>query len=592
MSGPWDNYAPPAQAAPDQTGIPAAPEGAPVGSVPVEVEINKGVSPAAQEVDQDIAQANATDASANGAPWNNYAPQTDASAPTQPPANAKPDFGLGLYAGAMRPWDNAAIWTEGLLNKLGVPMTGLDHLLGAPTAQEAADGHAKFLSDEAAQGNAPGGWGRIAGSTLASVPTMALGGGPLGAILGGAADGALNTDDPHSLLRTAESAGIGGALGGAAHAVLGAVGSAVSPHLSDAVQTLLANKVPLTIGQIAGGAVHRLEDGLTSFPGLGDMIGNAQGRAVKGYNAAVINRSLQPVGEALPNNLQAGREAVDYAHQTLSNRYDSLLPGMSVQRDQAFDQAVPQILSDAKTLLTPERGAQLENIISSRLDSRLPVTGMMPGETMKQVDSELGALARTYGKSGDPDQRTVGGAIGDVQDQLRALVARNNPAQAPELDALNTGWANLKRAETAAAGSGAHEGIFTPLQHGRAVRQLDSSAGKSAYARGQALQQDLSDAGSAVLPKTVPDSGSPFRHALEASVALMVGKESGSPFGKAAVLSTLPGLAYTKAGQTILQHAMATRPAGATALRDLLTKAKGPAGVLAASAAPALLPQR
>ena len=53
--------------------------------------------------------------------------------------------------------------------------------------------------------------------------------------------------------------------------------------------------------------------------------------------------------------------------------------------------------------------------------------------------------------------------------------------------------------------------MFTPAQLAEGVRQMDKSVRKGAVARGNALMQDLSDAGVNVLPSKVPDSGTAGR---------------------------------------------------------------------------------
>ena len=87
-----------------------------------------------------------------------------------------------------------------------------------------------------------------------------------------------------------------------------------------------------------------------------------------------------------------------------------------------------------------------------------------------------------------------------------------NPARAPELRAANEAFANALRVEGGAGKIGSDQGVFTPDHLLSSVRQLDPSLRKGTFARGDALMQDLGDAGKAVLGNKVPDSGTPFEN--------------------------------------------------------------------------------
>jgi hypothetical protein len=150
-------------------------------------------------------------------------------------------------------------------------------------------------------------------------------------------------------------------------------------------------------------------------------------------------------------------------------------------------------------------------------------------------------------------------------------VTRNNPAQAAELKAINTGYANFKRVQRAAAGLGAEDGIFSPAQLQSAVKAGDRSKDKSKFARGEALMQDLSEPGKAVLGNKVPDSGTPYR----TLAALGLG---GAGAGYAGVDPTTIGgaalipLAFTRPGKNALAALLARRPDSAEPVANALRR--------------------
>jgi hypothetical protein len=170
--------------------------------------------------------------------------------------------------------------------------------------------------------------------------------------------------------------------------------------------------------------------------------------------------------------------------------------------------------------------------------------------------------------SQDPDARLLGDAYKQLQSELRDLVTRSNPAHAAELKAINTGWANFKRVQNAAAKIGSDEGVFTPAQLQNAVRALDKSKDKARFAEGNALMQDLSGAAKTQMSGKVSDSGTAGRLAL-----------GGGALGAGMVNPMIPiGLltgaaAYTPFAQNLLRGAVSSRGAFAEPAANALRKA-------------------
>lgn len=277
-----------------------------------------------------------------------------------------------------------------------------------------------------------------------------------------------------------------------------------------------------------GGGVKRVEDGATSIPILGDFIKSAQRRGIEQFDTAAFNRALEPVGEKLPSGLK-GNKAVEYVYGRLGEKYDELLPKMKGELYGPGGNALPsragqpgpvtlkQELDGIRTMgqnLPAEQRAQLDRILHNEIESRFTSHGLASGETIKNIESQLGQLAKTFRKSENYDVRTLGQAVEESQNAIRRMIERVNPSHGAELQKINEGYANFKVVQNAAASMGAQEGVFTPAQHLRSVRAKDASKDKARYAEGNALQQDLGAAGKAVLPSSVPDSGTPYRAAL------------------------------------------------------------------------------
>lgn len=396
--------------------------------------------------------------------------------------------------------------------------------------------------------------------------------------------GAGNTDG--DLKERLTAAVIQGGLGAGGGAVfqrgsdaLGAVARNARANPSPARQ-LSAAGVDLTPGQMIGGAAQRMEDGVTSVPILGDAIRDARRRGLETFNQAAINRAIQPVG----GTASRGRQGIQEADAAVSQAYDSALQGVQVPRDSAFDAQITQIArsNPLPGELQPQFGALLNNTLQR-------VGQGMDGRAWKQLDSELSASVRAAqsGSQTNPVQRLMADKLGQMREAVRGMLDRADPTAAAAVAQADEAAAGMYRIRDAgqSLGTSARDGIFTPGDLNRAVRNGDSSAGNRQFARGEAMLQDLSDAATQVLPSTVPDSGTPFRSMLAVGG---VGGGATTMTGGAAlpvVAATGAGLfggagAYSRPIQGILNRAYRASTPGAArqALADFqAVAAKTPA---------------
>lgn len=354
--------------------------------------------------------------------------------------------------------------------------------------------------------------------------------------------------------------GKGAVLGSVGYGGAKAIGRVLSPQTAPEITQLMSEGVTPTPGQILGGGAKKAEEALRSVPLLGDAITAAQKRSLEDFNRAAINRALKPVGKALPKDAPVGYKAVDDAYQTISKAYDDLLPKLTVKADQQFGQDIAGLNALAQNL-NPTQAAQFQNILKNEVMGKFTSSGIMSGETMKQVESKLGGLIRGYQRASDYDQQLLGDALQEAQSAIRKMVERGNPKYTGELAKVNSAYANLLRVENAAAKQGAKEGIFTPAQLEAASRAMDTSLRKRASAHGQALMQDLGTAGDVALAQKLPDSGTASR--------LMYGL-GGAGAGAGYLAGGLPALAASSAGLGA-GALMYTQPAQ-RALASLLTQ--------------------
>lgn len=467
-------------------------------------EIDAADDSAAMALEQHInSRIDAGDPDITQAPPNTVVEQGTAAQDNRPT-----DFTQGFAEGAAEPLYNMARGAEWLAEKAGVaePLRQFGEFINPGAAAGSVDeAQAQFNQQQAALPTQGSGFGRFVGNVAGTLPTAALPGGP---IVQGAAGGMALTKerDAVGIAKDAALGSIGSKLGDTAFR---AVASAIAPRVSDSVRTLIDAGVRLSPGQSArtrGGIVSGIEDKATSLPGVGGMITRDRVQSLDDFNRAAINRALEPVGEALPESIGVGRRAIKHAGDTLSKKYDELLPNLRATGDEDFLADLDAIQMAASDML-PERATQLNNILTGV--GRFFSDGSdLDGDAIKAIETRLNQNIRRFGSSQDADQQQLGDALSGALDAMRDLVARQNPEYAGELSAINKGWKSLTQVERA---SGNSTGVITPGGYSQAVKASSDTVRRRGYSRGDALNQDLSDAASEILPSQYPDSGTAGR---------------------------------------------------------------------------------
>lgn len=408
------------------------------------------------------------------------------------------------------------------------------------------------------------GTGRIAGNVLATLPVSAIKafqGGGLGAAMGNTAlqGAAIGGSQPVLEGDFATEKGKQTALGAAVSPLVtaGMRGAArvVRPNTSTEVQMLLDAGVTPTPGQMLGGRFGTSEEKLTSIPLLGDAITSSRKRAVEDLNRAVYDRALKPIGE---KTTALGRDAVSDVSSKLGKAYEELLPKLTFNADKQFSADLSKITAMARSLPEPQ-AKQFEKVLQEKLIGKMTPQGNMSGESLKAVETELTRIAKGYRGDASFDNRQLGDALEEVLSSVRSNLQRSNPQHAERLADINKGYANYARIRDAAGRVGTKEGIFSPAQLQSAVRAGDKSVGKGNFAKGNALMQDLSDAGVNVLGPTYPDSGTAGRVA-------MGGIFGGAAAGAGAINPAIPltmgaaALPYLPGGRQLAAALLAKRP--------------------------------
>ena len=420
---------------------------------------------------------------------------------------------------------------------------------------------------------------RLTGNVLATAPMTAAA--PVGAGLAartaiGAATGAgfgalqpVENPGDNFWQQKGKQAKTGAIAGGLAAPITAGLARIVSPKTSPDVKALMREGVTPTPGQVLGGAFKTTEEKLTSIPIVGDAIRMGQRRSIGEFNTAAVNRTLAPIGKALPKGA-AGREAIQFADDAIGQYYDDVLARVGpVKLDAQLEQEFTKSLGNLSG--TPEKAQAFVTELQKQIGERAR-NGVLNGESFKAIESRLGERAMHYRASLDPADKDLGSAFFEAQRAMRQWLERAAPkGVAGDVSKANQAFAAYVRVRNAAGSQGAEAGVFTPAQLSAGVRRADRSIGKGAFAKGEALMQDLSDAGKSALAQKVPDSGTPGRIMAAAMTGGGLGFMSPTAL-TAAGLSTLP---YTSVGQRAAAGLLARRPE----LAEPLSKGVRAAGV-------------
>jgi hypothetical protein len=321
-----------------------------------------------------------------------------------------------------------------------------------------------------------------------------------------------------------------------------AITSALSPVVEPAVRKLAEAGIPLTPGQLMGGALKRLEDKAISLPFVGSSIRAAREQGFEAFDKAAFKRVLDPIGGNVPK--VAGREGMESVENQVKGAYNELLPKLNFQTTPEFNAKMTNLRQMAQGL-PGNLGETFSNNIDDIIAKRMSKNGTMDGLQFKAAESSLSQKAKNYLSSANADERDLGAAYKQALVELRTNLANVNPKFAERLQNINEAFRNLSVVRKAASAANTQD-YFTPAQLANAVKSADISAGKNKTATGKALMQDLSDAGVSVLPSKVPDSGTAERVFITSPTAAAIGLGLKLP--------------YTETGREIFQNMMLRKP--------------------------------
>lgn len=399
-----------------------------------------------------------------------------------------------------------------------------------------------------------------------------------------------------------EGEGGSGALTGAAAGLAGgllgqgaarAAGATLRGVTSPAVNVLRDRGIPLTVGQTVGdsgrlgAAVKKIEDSLTSVPFVGNMVDARRIEGLEAFNRAAFQDAAAPGA----NITATGAEGLGQVRQSVSDAYDqALLPAQidtlndpQMVNDLALAQLAARNIPNVEPTLPQDFAtASLQNRIMGGVD---PNTGTISGRNFQEAYRGLARDAR--GRANSDFGHEIGQVTRQGQDLLGEALERQNPGA---FDGFLEANAAHRRANVLAQAinPNATDELITPAQLNRAdFNSTSRLEGKVNAASGNRPFYELANAGQAVLPSKLPDSGTTTRAltglALTgglsgggAGLGYMTGggaaegAGAGSGLGLAASLALMAG--GTRGGQALMRELLLSRPDVARAAGEALQR--------------------
>ena len=353
--------------------------------------------------------------------------------------------------------------------------------------------------------------------------------------------------------------GVGGVVGTAAVKV---AGQALNPLTTKAEQTMRELGVQLTPGQMLGGQAKDIESFAANLPLIGQNIANAKERALFSFNKGVINKTLNKIGQSLPEDV-VGRDAVAYVQDTVNSAYDDVLSRIKYKLD---FQTYSGMLKATKLPPSSLDRLRVKDELDARVFSKLPKDQPIDGEVYKQIESDLTARIAQLNRGSVGDQ-DVAKALQDSLKSLREGMQKQNPKEAPQLRRINSAYRDLAIMENAASKTGAQNGVFTPKNYQAAVKEGDVTKRKRQFAAGRARGQEISEAAVETM------EGTPSYN-LEGRLAynLLGGAGLLSNAAAAGALAVAAPVMYSETGLKAIQTIMRNRPEIARKIGERLTK--------------------
>lgn len=337
---------------------------------------------------------------------------------------------------------------------------------------------------------------------------------------------------------------------------------------SQPVQNLLDRGVRLSVGRQLGPTASRAEDLLQSVPVVGGRVRDRMQESFADFNQAAFKEAATPISGFQPNAI--GREGLEQLDDAVGQAYSDALGGRSFAVDPTFSDDLTSA-AVARAQLPDDVAARLDKLVDNHI-SPIEQTGQITGETYQRARRGLGKARNNAGViAGEFDQpyrETVTGVLDAFDNQLGRAGGDDVIEGLAAANQANRNYRIVENASLDRAKVGTQTGevnTFTPAQ------LLQASRASERKFPGDTSLRMLAEDGQAVLPPTIPNSGTADR-AMAATALGGIGLgglglgesyyREGDLTGTASLAGIAGALALlgTRRGQQAMQTAAFERP--------------------------------
>ena len=325
-------------------------------------------------------------------------------------------------------------------------------------------------------------------------------------------------------LESALASGVIAAGGGMATRGVMRGGGALFRGVQDPMANLLARyNIPMTIGQLTRGTAKAREDRLTSTPIVGANISARRREGLEAFNRAAFDEALVPIGGTTAG--EVGQNGVARAQQLVSDAYRQALDGVDLVPDADFVTTLQRVRPDVASV--PRVGEELDADIGRIVNTYIDPSGNISGQNLQAARQEIRDLKKAYKTAPDTKRlyNQIKPHLDEIEDAYTGLLGRQFPDRVePFLNADEAYKRAMIVGDAVDYATANNEGLFMPSQLRQRTRQSTRKfGGVAASQRGARPFNELIEAGSAILPSSVPNSGTAERMLLPLLAASTIG---------------------------------------------------------------------
>ena len=364
------------------------------------------------------------------------------------------------------------------------------------------------------------------GAAAFATPASLLGMGAAGAGMG--ALDPVATGDP-SRTENMVRGGLASMAGGAVAKTIGAVArpfaNALGSHEQSAVDTLMNAGVPLNVAERTGSPfLQRLASGLRDSPVAAGVAAASDDASKAGLTRALI----KTMGEDAPAATQPVMAA---AKSRIGSVFDDVASRNPVHLDTQMAGDLQSVLADAKSSMTDAEFQVVQNHVNNVISAAARNGGQIDGAAFQKLYS-------TFGKITSSPQ--YGTAARDLREAMQNGLIRSasDPADVTALQTAREQYQAMKQIEGALSSDGSGEISVKKLANSLMTK---SNRSQSVYGNGSQDVVDLAQSGKTILGDRLANSGTPAR--LQAGMMPSIGTEvgarvlSGEPMSAAKILA-------------------------------------------------------